>query len=169
MDFHVEQLVTKKKNVTDYFKIAGICFVTVVLWMAICLFVMRLSSFLASVLLVIVGWGAFRIVQNLSIEYEYEMTNYYLDIDKIMGKARRKRIVSVDFHSIDICTYVTEHEFKNENGFEKIYDVSGDPNEDGRIFIDFTAEGGKKTRVILFPCDKLKEYIKKAAPKTSRL
>ena len=86
-----------------------------------------------------------------------------------MGKSRRKRVISVDFHNIELCTYVTEPEFNNTHGIEKTYDLSGNPNKEGRIFIDFVPEGGKKTRVIIFPCDKLKEYIKKAAPKTSRL
>ena len=168
MDFHVEQLVTKKKTALDYLKVAGICFLTVVLWMFIIMFLIRLGL-IAAALLVLTGWGALRLVQALSIEYEYEMTNYYLDIDKIMGKARRKRAISIDFHNIEICTYVTEPEFRNTHGIDKTYDFSGNPDAEDRVFIDFIPDGEKKTRVIILPCDKLKEYIKKAAPKTSRL
>lgn len=168
MDFHVEQLVKKDRTIIDYLKVAGICLVTVILWMLALMFLMKLAS-VAALLILLVGWGALYLVRGLSIEYEYELTNYYLDIDKIMGKSRRKRVISVDFHNIELCTYVTEPEFNNTHGIEKTYDLSGNPNKEGRIFIDFVPESGKKTRVIIFPCDKLKEYIKKAAPKTSRL
>lgn len=168
MDFHVEQLVPKKKEALDYIKAAGLCLATVVVWFLIIMFLHNLGM-IASVLVVLAGWGTFRLLQSLNIEYEYELTNYCLDIDKILGKARRKRVIEVDFHNIEICTYVTEPEFRNVHGIENTYDLSGNSAAEGRVFVDFIPDGGKKTRVIILPCDKLKEYIKKAAPKTSRL
>lgn len=168
MDFHVEQLVVRKKTTADYLKLLGICALTAILWMLIFTFLIGLGIF-AAALVVLVGWGALRCIQAVSIEYEYEMTNYYLDIDKIMGRARRKRVVAVDLHNAEICAYVTDSAFSTAHGIDKIYDVSGNPNAEGRAFIDFIGESGKKERVIFKPCDKLKECIKKAAPKVTKL
>lgn len=168
MDFHVEQLVTKKKTAIDWVKVFGICFLTAALWIVVIMFLLNFGL-IAAALLVFIGWGAFRLIQTVSVEYEYELTNYYLDIDKIMGRARRKRIVSVDFHNIELCAYVTDSAFGNTHGIEKVYDLSGKPDAEGRAFIDCIGEDGKKIRVIIRPCEKLIECIRKAAPKTSSL
>lgn len=168
MDFHVEQIVAKKKTASDYAKALAICLLTAVLWMFIIMFLLNFGI-ISAALLVLVGWGAYRILQTINIEYEYELTNYYLDIDKIMGRARRKRIVSVDLHNTELCAYVSDSEFGRTHGTEKVYDLSGDPNAEGRVFIDCLGEDNKKIRVIIRPGEKLIECIKKAAPKTSRL
>ena len=46
-------------------------------------------------------WLAVYIMQGLNVEYEYIVTNDDLDIDKISGKRKRKRLISVDLKSVD--------------------------------------------------------------------
>lgn len=167
MDFHAEQLIIKQKKPSDYLLAAGILLVTVILWIFIYTFLFSFAT-LASILIVLAGWGAFKLIQMLNIEYEYELTNHYLDIDKIMGKARRKRIVTIDFRNAEQCTYISAPEFSNKHGIEKTYDLSGNLNADGCAFVDFL-DDGKRIRVIFRPNDKIKEYIKKAAPKAVKL
>lgn len=168
MDFHTEQLIIKKKTPVDYLLAALIIFATVVLWFVFFGFLRSLAT-IASLLMVLTGWGAWKLIQSLNVEYEYELTNHYLDIDKIMGKARRKRIITIDFREIEQCTYVSAPEFSNTYGIEKTYDLSGNPSAEGRMFVDFQQEGKGKVRVIFRPCDKIKEIIKKAAPKTVKI
>lgn len=164
MDYHAEQLIQKKKTPTDYIFAALIIFATVALWLAAFIFLQKLLSF-AAIIIFLVGWGAWYLIQGLNIEFEYELTNYYLDIDKIMGQSRRKRLISIDFHSVEQCAPVTSPEFKNTHGIEKTYDFSGNPNANDRMFVDFRSEKNIKTRVIFAPNDTIKDIIKKAAPK----
>ena len=89
MDFHTEQLIKKQKSPIDYLLAALILLGTVVLWVLLLIFLGRLLT-IASLLILLIGWGAWKLIQGLDIEYEYELTNHYLDIDKIMGRARRK-------------------------------------------------------------------------------
>ena len=44
--------------------------------------------------------------RNLNVEYEYVFVNGDLDIDKIMNKARRKRMFSVDADQMELLAPV---------------------------------------------------------------
>lgn len=168
MDFHVEQLVAQKKGTADYLFAALLCLVTAAVWVLIFTFLGRLGL-LCAILIVLSGYGSFYLLQSLNTEYEYELTNYCLDIDKISGKARRKRLTEIDLHDVTLCTYVTASEFSDNGDIQKTFDFSGNPSSSDRIFIDCLPDGGKKTRVILLANEKLKDCIKKAVPKVTRL
>ena len=168
MDFHVEQLVTKKITAREYVLAAWILFATIIIWW-LSFSLLRQLATLSSIIILASGWGAFRLLQELSTEYEYELTNEYLDIDKIKGKARRKQVVSIDLNKAEKCTYTESDEFKNKHGITKTYDLSGDISAYGKVFVDYHNEKGDKVRVIFRPNSKLAEAMKKSAPKVVRL
>lgn len=181
MDFHTEQLVKKKRVNSDYLAAVLLAAGTMIIWLITFRVLGILTSILSPVILqlihwiaaaIVVGslWGAWKLLQNFNIEYEYELTNHYLDIDKIMGQASRKRLVSIDFKEIDRCGYVSEAEFKNTDGITKTYDYSGNPDADGRVYVDYKPDGSEnKIRVIFRPNDKLKDYLNQAAPRKVKL
>ena len=82
MDIYKEQLVTKKNTSKDLFKKFCVLFGTLILILA-CIFVLPIS-------------GLFSYYPLLNTEYEYIFTNGDLDVDKIMGKAKRKRLATFD-------------------------------------------------------------------------
>ena len=168
MDLHVEQLVTKKMTGREYILAAWIIFATIVIWWMAFVLLRQLAT-ISSIIILLSGWGAFRLLQELSTEFEYELTEHYLDIDKIKGKARRKQIVSIDLNKAEICTYTDSKEFNHKHGIVKIYDFSGDSTMYGRVFIDYQNEKGDKVRVILRPNSKLADAMSKAAPKVVKL
>lgn len=45
-------------------------------------------------------WLSFRLSKKLVIEYEYAFTNGELDVDKIIGKSKRKRLCSVQIGTV---------------------------------------------------------------------
>lgn len=168
MDFHAEQLIIKRKTAMEYLLAIVISFVTVILW--VFFFMINAYIFNAAFLLIFgVGWGAWKLIQMLNIEYEYTLINHYLDIDKIIGKARRKSIVSIDFRQIEQCASVDDTSFKNTAGIVKTYDLSGNPDAAGRVFVDFILGEKGKVRVIFRPNDTIKDILKKANPKMVRL
>ncbi len=164
MDFHAEHLVVKRKTPTDYILATLIIFAAVSISFFAFTFLKALSI-IASIIITGVILGAWRLLQNLNIEYEYELTNQYLDIDKIMGKSRRKHLFSIDFHKIERCLPVSDSQFNNKNNIIKIYDFSGNPYAEGRIFVDFVPEGKTESiRIIFSPNDKMRELLKKSSP-----
>ena len=62
------------------------------------------------------GYLTYRLSLEWDLEYEYIFVKGELDIDKIMGKSRRKRCVVVDLESTEIVAPLNSHaldSFKN--------------------------------------------------------
>lgn len=159
MDFHAEQLIKKRRTLIDYLLILVVVVITAAIWTMGLVF-LRASSTLAALVVVLSGWGAFKLLQCFNVEYEYEVINSYFDIDKIMGKARRKKIISFDMNNALLCDSVSSSEFKRTEGIDKVYELSGAVNMDECIFIDLK-ENDKKIRVIINPNEKIKDYLRK--------
>lgn len=130
----------------------------------------QLGSFSFSIGLVLIAlmwYGAYLLIGMQNIEYEYILTNSEMDIDKIMSKKGRKRVVSFDFREIAICACVSDaehnHEYRN-SAAEKTLDLTGDKGRGNIYFVDFTDEGAKK-RVIFQPTSKMINEIKKFNPR----
>lgn len=128
------------------------------------------GSFAFSIGLVIIAlmwYGAYLLIGMQNIEYEYLLTNSEIDIDKIMSKRGRKRIVSFDFKEVSICANVDDnehnHDFRNVH-MDKTFDLAGDKTRGNVYFADFVSEG-EKTRVIFQPTSKMMGEIKKFNPR----
>ena len=87
MDTFFEQIIKKKKTVSEW---GGI----VATLLAVLLWVLNLPL-LTPLLIVGVCYGAWWLITGLNVEYEYCVTNGDIDIDLIIAKRKRKRIVSV--------------------------------------------------------------------------
>ncbi len=92
MDTFFEQIVKKKKTVLEWVGIVAVVVVAVVL--AAVLLMLNVPMF-SPLLIIGIGYGAWWLVTGLNVEYEYCVTNGDIDIDTIVAKRKRKRIVSV--------------------------------------------------------------------------
>lgn len=100
MDYYNEQLVKKHANGRDWALRVMICILTVA--------VIMLSA-VGTVLfgfapIIIIAFGAcylaYILLTGTSIEYEYIITNNDLDIDRISGKRKRKRLITVKLNTV---------------------------------------------------------------------
>ncbi len=96
MDIFSEQLVAKKRTGADIAKIVLTLLGCSVVGLA-AIFFGLLTGFMVLVLIgmAIVGIGLW-LSTGFSVEYEYIVTNNEMDIDKILGKRKRKRMITVD-------------------------------------------------------------------------
>lgn len=163
MDIFCEYMVKHKKKGID------ILYEFVCIFLALCLSAMvflllfgRLMGF--EVFLIAGIWYlALHFLGKTNIEYEYTLTNNVLDIDKIMSKKTRKRVISIDFAEAEACGYA-EDRFKDRNVPYKTMDVSGDLSDEGVYFIDFS-KGGEKCRLFFRPNAKILENLKAMNPR----
>lgn len=104
MDRFSEQLIERQTDKkTAFLKgliVAGallVCALLVMLmmWSGLTLMPFCLAALIGAIWLCIYLW------QGLNTEYEYIVTNDDFDVDKITGKRKRKRLISVDLKSID--------------------------------------------------------------------
>jgi len=93
-------------------------------------------------------WLAKFLWEGLNVEYEYIVTNDDLDIDKIVGRRKRKRLISVDLKSVDeFAPYLNDTELHSDltvladdgTGYDMWY-VFIDTESNGKIAIIFNPD-----------------------------
>ena len=97
MDTFLEQLVSIKKDAKIYFAYIGIAIAAILVMMVS----LMILGNLAIIVIFLVLYGAYKLYSMLSIEYEYIITNYVMDIDKITSKSSRKRVSSFDLTAVE--------------------------------------------------------------------
>jgi hypothetical protein len=109
------------------------------------------------------GWGMVILFRRLNLEFEYIVTNGEMDVDKILGRRSRKRILSVDCRNFDILAPY-KPDFRTEYESQSIVsrvDASSHPEAPGRWFAVFHAKDGKRTLLIFEPNEKMMDAFRK--------
>ena len=101
-------------------------------------------------------WGVYMLITNRNLEFEYILTNSSLDIDKIIAKRRRRRMITVEVRNIEAFGKVGEKIMvldmsSNRSGLEKYYMLVPRP--------------ARRYVVVIEPNDKMLEAIKKFMPR----
>lgn len=97
MDVFYEQLVSIKKSPVKILLIILIWLLAVGLSALALLLLQYIGVLLAAALL----YGAYRISGLMSVEYEYILTNGEMDIDKIVAKSSRSRMITFKCGNIE--------------------------------------------------------------------
>lgn len=162
MDSYCEQLVAKTRTAGDTAKMVLSIVISVLiaaLFIYLILFIGLIGLIFAGVS---IGLGVW-IASDVNIEYEYIITNDEMDIDKIIGKRKRKRMITVDLKRI---TDFETLPCSNEN-FEVVVQASGGLEGRARcMFVEHSDYGSVK--IIFDPNKKIREAIAQAAPKQLR-
>lgn len=169
MDIFCEYIVKKKIDIIDILKLSGIILLAVVL--SLLLFFFGTAMFGPGVgfaLVFAVFYLCFLWGKIIYVEFEYALTNNELDVDKIIGRSRRKRVITVDFKTAEICACINdknyEREYNNTATIKKIINVTGKSEYD-TYFVDFVGETGKM-RVLFQPNDRMRDGLKNINPRT---
>lgn len=173
MDIFEEYMFIKKKSSKDYLIIA--CIMAAAAAVSCVLFMLPLIiarktgmafSFTIPIILAALAWyGAYALIQRNYTEFEYTLVNSEMDIDKIIGKKSRKRLLSVDFKNAEIVAAVDDAEHKAElskTGLT-VYDAAGNYT-DNVYFADFSTEKGE-IRLLFRPTGAILENIRKFNPR----
>lgn len=100
MDHYNEQLIRKQSEPKDMFLRILIVFLTLVI-IVITIGAVVMFGFMPLILIAVGAcYLAYILLGATSIEYEYIVTNNDLDIDKIMGKSKRKRLITVKLNTV---------------------------------------------------------------------
>ncbi len=165
-DVFMEQLVKRKMMPFDLLINALIIIAAIVAVVVILGPVSSLLPGYGSIMLlasIAVIFGAFYLIYNKNVEFEYIFTNGELDVDTIIAKKRRKRLVTVS------CKNVTAAgEYKPGNSQEascaKVINATSGSNAE-TWFLVFAHRTFGKTMLIFEPNAELLENIKNALPR----
>jgi len=111
MDVFIEQIVERKPLFHDrllktLLLLAMASLTAALLFAGIAFLSMPFISFSALAAVPGAIWLGIHFLKGLTVEYEYILTNKELDIDKIIGKRKRKRMFTFDLNNaekLDIC------------------------------------------------------------------
>lgn len=155
MDIFREQIVERKKNTKDMAIIAGIVALTLLLSFVL----ISIAGALAFLLLCGLWYGAWRLITGKNIEYEYIITDTILDIDKIIAKRSRKRILSIDLADAERFMPISDM----PNIDVKTVDATPNGIEDGVYGVDFSSNA-QMQRLLFKPDKKFLNSAKMARP-----
>lgn len=116
MDRFSEQLVPKASTGKDMFLRGLLVAAALLLIGALGFFAIPFGLLLIFLLLAgSVIWGLVWLLQGTFVEYEYIVTNDDLDIDKIVGKRKRKRLITVSLSGAkEIFEYTSGSEISSD-------------------------------------------------------
>ena len=162
MDSFKEQLVTRKPDNTVFIKRAGI-FVAA-LFIAVLLFVFL--NVMSLILIALLFWGAYILIRNFDVEYEYICTNGDLDIDKITAKSKRKRLISIEIKNATDFGIVENKAFNKE--YSIIDATSGEGENKSDYYIACRDSKYGMCYILFSPDEDMLEFIKACLPRTIR-
>ncbi len=163
MDIFVEQIVKKeattKVKVQKALIVFGVAVVIVVSFFL--LFYIGLFSVLLSVGGIYLGYY---LISNLDVEYEYIVTNGEVDIDKIIAKRKRKRLITFRIETFDRFGKYEDAPLI-ENGTTQVRADGISANTTEKYYADFTHSKFGLVRLIFSPEEKviatMKPYFKR--------
>ncbi len=163
MDNIAEQLVEKKNTSADTVKKVLISIAALLLSSLLMFFAIGMAMFILVIPAVGVLAGAVYLISTMNIEYEYIVTNNEIDIDKIIGKSKRKRLITLDISAAeqfapyggDITADATVHA------------TDGTEKNAYNLVVKHNAYG--KVNLIFNPNEKIREAIMQELPHALRV
>ncbi|HIQ75005.1 MAG TPA: hypothetical protein IAA51_11365 [Candidatus Cottocaccamicrobium excrementipullorum] len=127
--------------------------------------VMALVVVWGPILLLIAGAATFFVFQMLSVEYEYLYVDGSLSVDKILGKARRKKVLECSKEELLMIAPSDSYVLKDyETSGMKVVNCSSQKPE-AKTFTMIYQKNGQHYKVILEPNDKLLQAIRYTTPR----
>ena len=162
MDTFFEQITAVKKSGKDIAAITGIWLLAFIICFLLVLFMGYLGSFS---FLLIAGalFGAFKLSCRFNVEYEYIVTNGTMDIDKIINKSSRKRVLSFELATVSRLENFNQGLLSSVNSKEI---VTACNLNDPEAYLMVSSTEGKGTSYLIFaPDERVRGAIVKFVPK----
>lgn len=161
MDTFFEQIISIRKTGKTLAAVFGIWFAAFIVCALLYLF-----PILGSLnLLLIVGalYGAYKLSTLFNIEYEYIITNGTMDVDKIINKSSRKRMLSFELSKVSRLEKYNPGLLNNINVKDVVF--ACDQNDENAYFMVAEKEGKGASYLVFSPDDRIKEAAVKFIPK----
>lgn len=109
-------------------------------------------------------YGGYRLITNMNVEYEYIVTNGEMDIDKIIAKRSRKRLLTVNARTFEQFGPFKEADHASENYANRVYACST-PNDPGCYYAVLNHQTMGHILLVFTPNDNVLNNLKTYIPK----
>lgn len=171
MDSFIEHMIKQRKSASHIIKSILIITAAVLLSFILTFILLLFPIFLSAlpILIAAVVYGAYRIISASDVEYEYILTNGELDVDKIMRKKKRKRVVTVHCKAFTHFGKVSDPQYRKLKNEEYARTIDASARSDS--FEDYYAVfflNGQRIMMIFNPTQKMIELFGIYAPRVVR-
>ncbi len=162
MDIFAEQIVKIRLKTVKVLVLFALIAAAILVSAVLFLYSLKPGYSLLILGIVAVIYGTYKLLNMFFVEYEYIVTNGTLDIDKIVAKSSRKRIVS-----FDVKTILRGDKYnKNAKPVTDAADTLVFCDEDAPDAYYLLIQNGAKKRLIVFaPNEKIQNAIKECLPR----
>jgi hypothetical protein len=166
MDIFIEQIVNKKSDSGDKVKKFGIIFLSVIAFLFATILLL-LPGFITIVLFLYAGiiFGAYYWINLFNVEFEYIITNDEMDIDKIVSRKKRTRLLTVDIKKIEGFTEYNPRNITKSKNIKFIDASGGDNGEFKQYCIDYSTRKSGKIQIVISPEERTLKSIKTYLPR----
>ncbi len=163
MDTFFEQIVSMKRTGAQIACVVGIVLAAIMLLYGAFILVMIGLAPIGFLLACGICWASYKLIMRSSIEYEYIFTNGDLDVDKIIAKSSRKRMVSIS------CSKVERYGKYNpaarvSDSVKKVYIFCNPSDENAKFLIAPNKKEGM-VMMVFSPDERVRGAIEKAIPR----
>ncbi len=167
MDYFAEYIVKRKKDFKDFLIILVLIIAAIVLSAVGFMFlsVPFIGQFiLAGVAGVI--WAAYILITSRNIEFEYIVTNGELDVDRIIARRKRKRLLAISSKEIELIAPMSD---RSGDNITNVIDASRNTKNDDTLCYLISVKDGVKTKLIFNPSVKMLKIFKKFNPQAMKV
>lgn len=164
MDNIAEQIVEKRRTGADTAKKILISAAALVI-ASFCMYLAIMGILTMVIFAVLALGGGVWLLGNFNTEYEYIITNNEMDIDKIIGKRKRKRMITLNISQAEeFAPYPPE---KAVTADATVHAYSGSETDAYYLLVNHSDYG--KVKLIFNPNQKMREAIMQELPHTLRI
>ena len=165
LDMYAEYIVKKKSDFKTSLIKALVVLASAIL-MYIALIITQNAVFFMPAAVALIGWAGYHVFIQFNVEYEYIVTNGELDIDRIVARRGRRRIINIQTNNFElIAPYDDEHRAAYESGeFKKTIDVRSGPDAEGWFVIANHKDQGR-VRILFEPTPKMLKIFSEYLPR----
>jgi hypothetical protein len=170
-DVFVEELVVRHRPAfAAALRIGAVLVGLLLIWAFYYLTGMLLGNAVFSALFALVCIGIFMVFRYLWLEYEYSFFSGEVDIDRILGKRKRSRLLSFSCRDIELMApYSPEYDHELNGQFQRKLDVRGSGRGERDWFIICRAQDGSRYIIALSPSERLldafRQYVRRGRMK----
>ncbi len=158
---YVEWLVKRKEPAYSLFVKIVMLFLSM---LSIALTFMGFLGMFGIIIVVLAIGGTYYLFLNLNVEFEYLFAEGSLSVDRILGKARRKKVLECEKEEVVVVAPADSHSLKNyvKSGMKVVNCSSG--RQGVKTCALIYQRGPETTEVIFEPNDKMINAMKRSFP-----
>ncbi|MGI5895049.1 MAG: DUF6106 family protein [Candidatus Merdivicinus sp.] len=166
MDVFIEYMVKKQSTSTEL--LLKILYVLAAAVLLIGSFFVAPFLGMFSMIATLIGfgavYGAYYLITSMSVEYEYILTNGEMDVDKIIARRRRKRLLTANARKFEEFGAYNHQAMAQKTFNNRVYACTA-PEDPGNYYAVFNHATLGQTLLVFTPNDRVLEGLRTFVPR----